>query len=157
MKRRLLGKAGRAGHLQGYPAASAFAIVDFRQQQGVYCLYDDNFKMVYVGQAGANDGNRLFDRLKQHKIDATCRPAPTPSHRVEPIGLAIDLNGNRPMIARFPEPSLSAAKLAERAESVTTSQSRKVCTGAPSNAPWRELTGPRRSSKRISLSSSAGC
>jgi len=64
------GRPGVAGHLQGYPAASAFVLVDFRHQQGVYCLYDDGFKMVYVGQAGANDGNRLFDRLKQHKVDA---------------------------------------------------------------------------------------
>jgi hypothetical protein len=49
------GKPGDLGHLQGHPARSAFAIVDFRDQQGVYCLYDDNFHLVYVGQAGAND------------------------------------------------------------------------------------------------------
>jgi hypothetical protein len=43
--------------------------VDFRYQQGVYALYDDAFRMVYVGQAGANDNQRLFDRLKQHRVD----------------------------------------------------------------------------------------
>ena len=42
--------------------------VDFRQQQGAYVLYDDNFKIVYVGQTGAGN-QRLFIRLKQHKRD----------------------------------------------------------------------------------------
>jgi hypothetical protein len=64
------GKPKVAGHLKGYPARSAFHVVDFREQQGVYCLYDDNFKLVYVGQAGANDNQRLFLRLRQHKVDA---------------------------------------------------------------------------------------
>ncbi|MBX9647029.1 MAG: GIY-YIG nuclease family protein [Xanthobacteraceae bacterium] len=64
------GRPGKAGHLQGHPAGSAFVVVDFRNQQGVYCLYDDNFKMIYVGQAGANDKQRLFDRLKQHCNDS---------------------------------------------------------------------------------------
>jgi hypothetical protein len=64
------GSPGVSGHLQGHPAKGAFSIVDFRYQQGVYCLYDDNFKLVYVGQAGANDNQRLFDRLKQHNTDA---------------------------------------------------------------------------------------
>ncbi len=65
----VLGYPAVAGHLQGYPAGMAFAIVDFRDQQGVYCLYDDAFRMVYVGQAGANDKQRLFDRLKNHQWD----------------------------------------------------------------------------------------
>src|SRR5438067_6937456 len=64
------GRPGVSGHLQGHPARAAFVIVDFREQQGVYCLYDDSFKLVYVGQAGANDQQRLFDRLKQHCNDA---------------------------------------------------------------------------------------
>lgn len=42
--------------------------VDFRQQQGVYVLYDDNFKIIYVGQVGASN-QRLFVRLRQHKTD----------------------------------------------------------------------------------------
>lgn len=42
--------------------------VDFREQQGVYVLYDDNFRIVYVGQAGVGH-QRLFNRLRQHKRD----------------------------------------------------------------------------------------
>lgn len=64
------GRAKVSGHLRGYPARGAFRTVDFRNQQGVYCLYDDNFHLVYVGQAGANDNQRMFDRLKQHRTDA---------------------------------------------------------------------------------------
>jgi hypothetical protein len=64
------GRPNVAGHLQGHPARGSFVVVDFREQQGVYCLYDDNFELVYVGQAGASDNQRLFDRLKQHRQDA---------------------------------------------------------------------------------------
>ncbi len=42
--------------------------VDFREQQGVYVLYDNNFKIVYVGQAGRGE-QRLFTRLRNHKRD----------------------------------------------------------------------------------------
>jgi hypothetical protein len=70
------------GHLKGYPAGSAFHLVDFRDRQGVYCLYDDNFKIVYVGQAGANDSQRLFVRLRQHKSDALAISAPQRRHKV---------------------------------------------------------------------------
>ncbi len=54
---KLRGRAGRKGDL-----------VDFRNQQGVYVLYDETFKIIYVGQAGSGS-NRLFNRLKQHKVD----------------------------------------------------------------------------------------
>ncbi len=65
------GKPKVAGHLKGRISTSATADpVDFRYQQGVYVLYDEGFRMVYVGQAGANDQSRLFDRLKQHNTDA---------------------------------------------------------------------------------------
>ena len=45
--------------------------VDFRQQKGIYALYDHDFNLVYVGQAGrgqlGQEGSRtLFDRLKRH-------------------------------------------------------------------------------------------
>ncbi len=43
--------------------------VDFRNQIGIYILYDINKRIVYVGQAGAGQHNALFDRLKQHKKD----------------------------------------------------------------------------------------
>jgi hypothetical protein len=58
------------GHLKGFPARKSYAEVDFREQRGVYVLYDDNFRPVYVGQAGANDNRYLFDRLKDHTRDA---------------------------------------------------------------------------------------
>jgi hypothetical protein len=65
------GKQGVRGHLNGILSTNTTGIdVDFRDQQGLYTLYDDNFKMVYAGQAGANDQQRLFDRLKQHTRDA---------------------------------------------------------------------------------------
>lgn len=64
------GRPKVSGHLKGYPARGKSRLVDFREQQGVYCLYDDNFRMVYIGQAGANDDQRLFIRLRQHKTDA---------------------------------------------------------------------------------------
>ena len=62
--------AGRnRGHLKGVPAtAITSAPVDFRNQQGIYALYDESFNLVYVGQAGSKK-NRLFDRLKQHQTD----------------------------------------------------------------------------------------
>jgi len=58
------------GHLKGVLAKeTSTKPVDFRQQTGVYVLYDDNFHLVYVGQAGA--GNQyLFSRLKHHRKDA---------------------------------------------------------------------------------------
>jgi len=43
--------------------------VDFRDQVGVYVLYDENFRLVYVGQAG-NGNAKLFSRLKHHTKDS---------------------------------------------------------------------------------------
>lgn len=63
------GKGGNRGHLSGVLASKTTGNpVDFRDQQGIYTLYDDTFRMVYAGQAGGGD-NRLFDRLKQHTRD----------------------------------------------------------------------------------------
>ncbi len=60
---------GNQGKLLGrYAGRLRSPEVDFREQQGVYVLYDDNFKIVYVGQAGRGD-QRLFSRLKNHKRD----------------------------------------------------------------------------------------
>lgn len=39
--------------------------VNFRNQQGVYVLYDENYRLVYVGQAGYGEA-RLFARLRTH-------------------------------------------------------------------------------------------
>ncbi len=39
--------------------------VDFRRQVGIYALYDEEFRLLYVGQAGRGE-KKLFDRLKLH-------------------------------------------------------------------------------------------
>lgn len=57
------GAGSNAGHLKG--AASGLAIADFRDQIGVYVLYDQFQNIVYVGQAG-NGNASLFTRLKNH-------------------------------------------------------------------------------------------
>jgi hypothetical protein len=64
------GAGSNAGHLKGIlTGAKTSNPVDFRNQQGVYCLYDDTFRLVYAGQAGGKNDQRLFDRLKQHRED----------------------------------------------------------------------------------------
>lgn len=57
------GAGSNAGHLMG--TASGRATADFRDQIGVYVLYDSNQNIVYVGQAG-NGNATLFTRLKNH-------------------------------------------------------------------------------------------
>jgi len=60
------GAGRRRGHLNGYYAfGKREGITDFREQRGIYCLYDPTFKLVYVGQAGNGDAC-LFDRLRDH-------------------------------------------------------------------------------------------
>jgi len=39
--------------------------VDFANQRGVYALYDENFRLIYVGQAGRGE-RRLYPRLWAH-------------------------------------------------------------------------------------------
>lgn len=43
--------------------------IDFREQIGVYVLYDETRRPVYVGQAGQGNA-RLFRRLRAHRRDA---------------------------------------------------------------------------------------
>jgi hypothetical protein len=65
------GRGSNPGHLCGLKVgAKTGEPVDFREQQGVYCLYDESFKLVYVGQAGGKNDQRLLQRLKQHREDA---------------------------------------------------------------------------------------
>ena len=53
------------GHLKGYITKQQ---VDFREQIGIYVLFDNNLAPVYVGQVG--NGNRgLLARLNQHETD----------------------------------------------------------------------------------------
>lgn len=54
------------GHLKGYLSPRSRE-VDFREQIGIYVLFDKDLNPVYVGQAGKNQ--RLFGRLKQHDTD----------------------------------------------------------------------------------------
>ena len=64
------GKPGTAGHLKGSrPNSKSSEPIDFREQQGIYVLYDDNFILLYVGQAGANENHNLFERLRNHRED----------------------------------------------------------------------------------------
>lgn len=64
------GSGSNAGHLKGIlVGAKTSGTVDFRDQQGVYCLYDDTFRLVYAGQAGGGNDQRLFHRLRQHRDD----------------------------------------------------------------------------------------
>lgn len=64
------GRQKVAGRLRGVPAKrTAEDPVDFRDQAGVYVLYDDNFQLIYVGQAGAGK-HYLFERLRHHTRDA---------------------------------------------------------------------------------------
>jgi hypothetical protein len=57
------GGDGNAGHLKG--TAKGLPTADFREQIGVYVLYDRNQQIVYVGQAG-NGNATLFTRLRNH-------------------------------------------------------------------------------------------
>ena len=61
------GKQGRGlkGHLKGYDKSSSDP-VDFKDQMGIYVLYDDRLQPIYVGQA---KNRRLFTRLKDHDSD----------------------------------------------------------------------------------------
>ena len=65
------GGPGRPGHMKGVLATNKKSTpVDFRDQQGVYVLYDDwnSNQILYVGQAGAGN-QRLFERLRDHRND----------------------------------------------------------------------------------------
>ncbi|WP_156387810.1 GIY-YIG nuclease family protein [Methylobacterium sp. Leaf399] len=63
------GERGRAGTLDGKLATiKSSEIVDFREQIGIYVLYEPGFIPVYTGQAGVGTA-RLFARLKNHQND----------------------------------------------------------------------------------------
>ena len=67
------GEPGRnnKGSLKGTATRSSRRAksVDFRDQRGIYALYDNDYNLVYVGQTGANRFDRLFKRLKGHRTD----------------------------------------------------------------------------------------
>ena len=67
------GKQKNPGRLLGR-AQKKKADVDFRDQRGIYALYDDRYNLVYVGQAGKATSETpkpkmLFDRLRNHRSD----------------------------------------------------------------------------------------
>jgi len=59
------GGPGNRGHLKGYNGKEE---VDFREQIGIYVLFDKDFVPVYIWQAGRGH-RRLFDRLNEHETD----------------------------------------------------------------------------------------
>lgn len=61
----LWGRGGQRGSLDG---RRSHRIVDFRDQVGVYVLYDEGRRPIYVGQAGQGNA-RLFIRLRAHTRD----------------------------------------------------------------------------------------
>jgi hypothetical protein len=60
------GKGRSRGVLEGRRSGK---VIDFRDQIGVYVLYDESRRPVYVGQAGQGNA-RLFNRLRAHRRDA---------------------------------------------------------------------------------------
>lgn len=64
------GRQKNAGHLLGRKlSAKKDGPVDFRDQVGFYALYDEQFQLVYFGQAGRGKDQTLYGRLKQHLGD----------------------------------------------------------------------------------------
>lgn len=59
------GRGSNKGSLQGRRSAR---VVEFRDQIGVYVLYDEGRRPIYVGQAGQGNA-RLFVRLRTHTRD----------------------------------------------------------------------------------------
>ena len=62
---------GKKGTLIGKMNRKESFLVDFREQIGIYVLYDKDFIPIYVGQAG-NGNATLFTRLKHHTTDYLC-------------------------------------------------------------------------------------
>ncbi len=60
------GRGRHPGHLCGSMTKTRKA--DFREQIGIYILFDKDFTPVYIGQAGSGK-NRLLSRLNQHEND----------------------------------------------------------------------------------------
>ncbi|MBM3543698.1 MAG: GIY-YIG nuclease family protein [Alphaproteobacteria bacterium] len=62
------GRGKNKGHLKGELKRNKSIEVDFRDQIGIYVLFDANRRPLYVGQAGIGNA-RLFQRLKKHRSD----------------------------------------------------------------------------------------
>jgi hypothetical protein len=63
------GRRRVAGQLLGYEMRDRRpAVIDFREQIGIYVLFTLQREVVYIGQAGSGD-RRLFLRLRDHTSD----------------------------------------------------------------------------------------
>ena len=62
------GHGDNKGTLLGKTNKKKSFLVDFREQIGIYVLYDKDFIPIYVGQAG-NGNASLFTRLQHHTTD----------------------------------------------------------------------------------------
>jgi hypothetical protein len=62
------GGKNNPGHLKGQSKKAKKILVDFREQIGIYVLFDEQKRPVYVGQAGIAE-SRLLKRLSDHKKD----------------------------------------------------------------------------------------
>jgi hypothetical protein len=60
------GRGANRGVLHGRRSGK---IIDFRGQIGVYVLYDEGRRPIYIGQAGQGNA-RLFNRLRSHRRDS---------------------------------------------------------------------------------------
>jgi hypothetical protein len=60
------GRGSNRGVLEGRRSGK---IIDFREQIGVYVLYDEGRRPIYIGQAGQGNA-RLFRRLRSHRRDS---------------------------------------------------------------------------------------
>ena len=56
------------GHLKGELRGNKKTVVNFREQIGIYALFNSDREIVYVGEAGIGN-KRLFARLKDHRTD----------------------------------------------------------------------------------------
>jgi len=63
------GAGSNKGHLRGAWRRQKSTVVDFREQIGIYVLFNAVGAVVYVGQAGVGKNKRLFGRLKDHRSD----------------------------------------------------------------------------------------
>ncbi|MDZ4746768.1 MAG: GIY-YIG nuclease family protein [bacterium] len=63
------GAGSDAGHLNGVKRRSKYAHpIDFREIRGIYALYSE-YELMYIGQTGTGQNDRLFNRLKSHRTD----------------------------------------------------------------------------------------
>lgn len=64
------GSPGIPGSLKGYPAKHRKREeTDFKDQIGIYVLFDDNREVIYLGQTGSSEKNRMLSRLRDHTRD----------------------------------------------------------------------------------------